>query len=112
VIDDDLAAVVVHVPIMVALFDDDRIVIAMIAVANHVAVASYIDIAVAMALTDGHADRTHTHANFFRKRRQRSPDHRGSRYHSYVQFHFRFSSFSIDTATTKRIGKCSEGKSL
>jgi hypothetical protein len=84
VIDDDLAAVVVHIPIMIALLDDDRVMIAVIAVTNHIAVANYIDVAVAMALADGHADWTHTHADFLRKRRQRSPDHRGGRDRSYI----------------------------
>jgi hypothetical protein len=78
VIDDDFAAVVIDVPIMIALFDDDRITIAVIvAVANHFTLAD--DIAVAMTLADGHADRSHTHANFFRKRRQRGSEQRGGR---------------------------------
>jgi hypothetical protein len=81
VIDDHFAAVVIDVPIMVALFDDDRITIAVIvAVANHFTLAN--DVAITMALADGHADRSHTHANFFRKRRQRGSEQRGGRYNS------------------------------
>jgi hypothetical protein len=80
VIDDDLAAVVIDVPIMIALLDDDRVMIAVIAVANYIAVAHDVDIAVAMTLANGHADRADTNAYFFRKRRQGSSDHRGSRY--------------------------------
>jgi hypothetical protein len=93
-IDDDLAAIMIHIPVMIALIDDDRVVIAVsVAVANHIAVPNHIDIAVAMALADGHADRADAHANFFCKCRQRSADHRGGRYRSYKQFHVQFSSF-------------------
>jgi hypothetical protein len=81
VIDDDLAAVVIDIPIMIALFDDDRIAIAVIvAVANHFALAN--DIAISMALADGHADRSHTNANFIRNCRQRGSEQSGGRYNS------------------------------
>jgi hypothetical protein len=81
VIDDDLAAVVIDIPIVIALFDDNRVAIAVIVpVANHFAVAN--DIAVAVAFTDRHADRAHTDANFFCACRQRGSDERGSRYNS------------------------------
>jgi hypothetical protein len=82
VIDDDLAAVVVDIPIMVALLDDDRVVIAAIAVAHDIAVAHRVDIAVAMALADRHADRADADADFFRTGWQRGSDHRGGRYNS------------------------------
>ena len=40
VVDDDLAAVVIDIPIVIALFDDNRVAIAVIVpVANHFAVA-------------------------------------------------------------------------
>jgi hypothetical protein len=87
VVDDDLAAVVIDIAIMIALLDDDRVMVAMIAVANNIAVAHDVDIAVAMAFTNSHADRPYTHAYFFRTCRQRSSDHRGSRYSSQKQFH-------------------------
>jgi hypothetical protein len=85
VIDDHLAAVAIHIPIPVALPDDDRVTIAaIVAVANHLALAN--DVAVTMAGTDRHADRTHAHAhahaNFFGTCRQRGSDKRGSRYSS------------------------------
>jgi hypothetical protein len=94
-IDDDLAAVMVDIPIMIAILDDDRVVIAGgVAVVNHFAFPNHITVAM---LADCHTrtDRAdaHTHANFFGKRRQRSPDHRGGRDRSYIQFHFRSSSF-------------------
>ena len=69
VIDDDLAAVMIDVPVMIALFDDYRVAIAVIvAVANHLAFAN--DFAVTMALTDRCADRTDAHAHFFGECRQ------------------------------------------
>jgi len=69
VIDDDLAAVMIDVPIMIALFDDYRVAIAVIVpVANHLAFAN--DFAVTMALTDRCADRTDAHAHFFGECRQ------------------------------------------
>jgi hypothetical protein len=81
VIDNDLAAVVIDIAIMITLFDDDRVAIPMIvAVANHFTLAD--DIAITMALADGHADRTHTHANFIRNCRQRGSEQRGGRYNS------------------------------
>jgi hypothetical protein len=68
VIDDDLAAVVIDVAIMVALLDDDRVAIAVVvAVANDLAFAN--DIAVTMAFTDGHADRPDAHTDLFCTRR-------------------------------------------
>jgi hypothetical protein len=84
VVDDDLAAVVIDIPIVIALLDDDRIVVAAIAVAiaNYIALAHDVDIAVAMTFTNGHADRADTHAHFFRTHRQSRSDHRGSRYRS------------------------------
>jgi hypothetical protein len=73
VIDDDLAAVVIDIPIVIALFDDNRVAIAVIIpVANHFAFAN--DVAVTMAFADGHADRAHTDANFFCGCRQRGSD--------------------------------------
>jgi hypothetical protein len=81
VIDDDLAAVMIDIPIAIASFDDNRVAIAAIVpVAHHFALAN--DIAITMAFTDRHAGRTHTHAKFFRRCRHRSPDKRGSRYGS------------------------------
>jgi len=78
VIDNDLAAVVIDIPIMIALFDDDGIAIAVIvAVANHFTLAN--DVAITMALAHGHADRPHTHADFIRNRRQRGSEQRGTR---------------------------------
>ena len=74
-IDDDLAAVVIDIPIVIALFDDNRVAIAVI-------VPFANDIAVAVAFTDRHADRAHTDANFFCGCRQRGSDERGSRYNS------------------------------
>ena len=75
-IDDDLAAVMIDVPVMIALFDDYRVAIAVIVpVANHLALAN--DFAVTMALTDCCADRTHAH--FFGECRQRGSE-RGSDY--------------------------------
>jgi hypothetical protein len=86
VVDNDLGAVMVDIPIMIAILDDDRVVIAgNVAVVNHFAFPNHI--AVAM-LADRHAgtDRTHTYANahFFGKCRQRSSDHRSGRDRSYI----------------------------
>ena len=78
-IDDDLASVVIEIPITVALPDDDGVAVAVIAtLTNDLALVN--DIAVAVALTDGHTHRTHAHADFFRTGRQRGPDQGGSRY--------------------------------
>ena len=53
----------IDIPIMVALFDDNRVAVAAITTLAHdVPVA----IAVAMSFADGYAARTHTDANFFR----------------------------------------------
>ena len=69
VIDDDLASVVIEIPITVALPDDDGVPVAVIAtLANDLALAN--DIAVAVAMTDGHTHRAHAHPNFFRAGRQ------------------------------------------
>jgi hypothetical protein len=98
VIDDDLAAIMVHIPVVIALVDDDRVVIARSAVANYVALPNHVDVTIATAFADCHTrtDRAdaHTHANFFRKCRQRSSDHRGGRDRSYKQFHVLSSSFN------------------
>jgi hypothetical protein len=78
VIDDDLAAVMIDVAIMVALLDDDRVAIAVVvAFANDLAFAN--DIAVTMAVANGHADRTHAHTDLFCTCRQRGSDERSSR---------------------------------
>jgi hypothetical protein len=87
VIDNDLAAVVIDIPIVIALLDDDGIAVAVIvAVTNHFALAN--DLAVTMSVADRHADRTHTYADFIRSRRQRYSDKCGSRYNSKIQFHW------------------------
>jgi hypothetical protein len=83
VIDDDLAAVAIEIQIPIAPHYDDRVAIAaIVAVANHLALAN--DVAVTMAGADRHAGRTHAHAhtNFFGTYRQRGSDKRGSRYSS------------------------------
>jgi hypothetical protein len=86
VIDDDLASVVIEIPITVALPDDDGVPVAVIAtLANDLALAN--DIAVAVAMTDGHTHRAHAHPDFFRAGRQCGPDQRGSRYGSKTKFH-------------------------
>jgi hypothetical protein len=86
VVDNDLGAVMVDIPIMIAILDDDRVVIAGgVALVNHFALPNHIVVAM---LADRHAgtDRadTHAHANFFGKCRQRSADHRGGRDRSYI----------------------------
>jgi hypothetical protein len=79
VIDNDLATVVIDIPIMIAPLDDNRVAIAAIApFANHLAFANHV--AVAMAFTDGHATRTYTNADFIRSCRQRGDNKRGSRH--------------------------------
>jgi hypothetical protein len=80
-IDDDLAAIVIDIAVMLASFDDNRVAIAVIIpVTNHFAFANAV--AVAMAFTDRHAGRTHADANFFRKCRQRCSDDGGRSYGS------------------------------
>jgi hypothetical protein len=81
VVDDDLAAVVIDIPVTIASLDNDRVAITVIVpVANHFAFAN--DFAVTMALTDRHADRTHAYADFFGECRQRGSDKRGSHYNN------------------------------
>jgi hypothetical protein len=75
VIDDDLAAIVVDIAVMIAPFNDDRIAIAVIvAVTNHFAFANHVAVAVTMALTDRHATRTDADADFFGKSGERGSD--------------------------------------
>jgi hypothetical protein len=84
VVDNDLGAVAVDVPIMIAIMDNDGVVIAGdVTVVNHFAFPNHI--AVAM-LADRHAgaDRADGHADFIRKCRHRSSDHRGGRDRSYI----------------------------
>jgi hypothetical protein len=81
VIDDDLAPVVIDIPVAIALFNDNRVAIAVIApLANHFALAD--DIAVTMAFADRHTTRTNAHADFFRACRQPGPDKGSGRYNS------------------------------
>jgi hypothetical protein len=66
--DDDLAAVVIDIAIVIALLDNNGFAVAVItALAYDVPIS--IAIAVAMSFTDGHATRTHADANLFRRRR-------------------------------------------
>jgi hypothetical protein len=81
VVDDDLATVVIDIPVMVALLDDDGVAITVIvAVANDLTFAD--DVAVTMAFANGHANRPDADADLFCACRQRGSDKRGSRYHS------------------------------
>jgi hypothetical protein len=81
VVDDDLAAVAIDIPIVIAPLDDNRVAIAVIVpVANHFAFAN--DIAVTMTVADRHADRADADADFFRACRQRGSNKRGSRDYS------------------------------
>src|SRR5260370_30734526 len=81
VVDDDLATVVIDVPVVIAPLADNRVAIAVIAsLPNYFALAN--DIAVTMARTDRHADRTHAHPDFFCTCLQRGSDKCGSRYSS------------------------------
>src|ERR1700742_5391466 len=77
VIDNHLAAVMVDVPVAVALLDDDGVVVAVFGLAYHLTFAHHF--AVAMVLTHGHtgADRADVHADFVSSHRQRSSNHRG-----------------------------------
>jgi hypothetical protein len=72
----------VDIPIMVALLDGDRVVIAAIAVAHNIAVAHHVDVAVAVPLAYRYADRADADADFFRTGWQGGSDHRGGRYGS------------------------------
>jgi hypothetical protein len=86
VIDDHLPPAVIEIPIAIAPSNDDSVAIAVIATfTNDFAFAN--DVTVAMALTDGHADRAHADADFFRRGRQCGPDQRSSRYRSKTKFH-------------------------
>jgi prepilin-type processing-associated H-X9-DG protein len=77
-IDDDLAAVMVDIAVVIALLDDNRVAVAVIvAVANDVTVP--IPVTVAVAFADGHAARADTDTNFFRGRRQRDSNKRDGR---------------------------------
>jgi hypothetical protein len=81
VVDDDLATVVIDVPVVIAPLDDNRVAIAVIApLPNYFALANHI--AVTMARTDRHAHRAHAHTDLFRACRQRGSDKGGSRYSS------------------------------
>jgi hypothetical protein len=83
VIDDDLAPVVIDIPVAIALSNDNRVAIAVIApLANHFALAD--DIAIAMAFADRHTNRTNADADFFRACRQPGPDKGNGRYNSKV----------------------------
>jgi hypothetical protein len=85
-IDDHLPPAVIEIPIAVAPSNDDSVAIAGIATfANDFTFPN--DVTVAMALTDGHADRAHADADFFRAGRQCGPDQRSSRYGSKAKFH-------------------------
>jgi hypothetical protein len=80
-VDDNLAAVAIDIPIVIALLDDNRVSIAVIvAVANHFTLAN--DITVTMTFADRHADRTHTDADFFGACRQCGSNKRRSRDYS------------------------------
>jgi hypothetical protein len=70
VIDNHGLAVVIHIPVAVALPDHDGvIVIPVVTIADDFTVA--IAITITVAGTDRHADRTDAYANFFRTCRHR-----------------------------------------
>jgi ABC-type transport system involved in Fe-S cluster assembly fused permease/ATPase subunit len=73
-IDDNALSVVVHIPVViVTLLDHNGIVaIAVVTVADYITVA--IAISIAMARSNGHADRANTDSNFIRTGRHRESD--------------------------------------
>jgi hypothetical protein len=77
-LDDDLAAVVIDIAIVIALLDNNGFAVAAITALTY-DVPIPIPIAVAMSFTDGHATRTHADADLFRRRREGGCDKRGSR---------------------------------
>jgi hypothetical protein len=69
VVDDDLATVVIDIPVMIAPLDDHGVAIAVIvSVANHFAFAYHV--AVTVAFANGHANRPDTDADLFCASRQ------------------------------------------
>src|SRR5438270_8194069 len=81
VLDDDPAVAAIEIPVPVALADNNRIAVPVIpALTNDFAFAN--DVAVAVALTDGDANRAHADTDFFRTGRQRGADQRSSHYGS------------------------------
>jgi hypothetical protein len=79
-LDDDLAAVVIDIAIVIALLDNNGFAVAVIAaLAYDVPIPIPVAVAVAVSFTDGHATRTHADADLFRRRREGGCDKRGSR---------------------------------
>jgi hypothetical protein len=77
-LDDDLAAVMIDIPIVIALLDDNRFAVAaIIALAYDVPIP--IAVAITMGFTDGYTARAHADADFFCGRWQGGSDKRGSR---------------------------------
>jgi hypothetical protein len=77
-VDDDLAAVVIDIPIVIALLDDNRfVVVAITALAYDVPIT--IAVAITMGFTDGYAARAHPDADFFCDRWHGGSDKCGSR---------------------------------
>jgi hypothetical protein len=70
----------VDVAVAIALLDHDGVVVPVVTLPNDVTVA--IPIGIAMAGSDGHADRTDAHSYFFRTSRHRKR-YSGYRYGSY-----------------------------
>jgi hypothetical protein len=63
VVDDDRLAIMVDIPVVIALLDHDGVVtIAMVTLPDNFTIA----ITIAMAGSDGHASRADTYANFVR----------------------------------------------
>jgi hypothetical protein len=83
VIDNHGLAVVIHIPVVIALLDHDGVVvIPVVTIADNVTVA--ITITIAVAGTDGHADRTDAYANFLGTCRHRK-GYSGYCYRSYYK---------------------------
>jgi hypothetical protein len=77
-LDNDLAAVVIDIPIVIALLDDNRFTVAAIAAFAY-DVPIPIPIAITMGFTDGYAARAHADADFFCGRWQGGSDKCGGR---------------------------------
>jgi hypothetical protein len=82
VIVDDHLAVMIHIAVVVTLLDHDGVMIAVVTITDDVTVA--ITIAVSVAGSDGHADRTDADTNFFRTGRHRK-GYSGHCYRSYYK---------------------------
>jgi hypothetical protein len=81
VVDDDLATVVIDIPVVIAPLDDHGVAISVVvSVSNYLPLAYHV--AVTVAFANGHADRTDADADFFCACRQCGSDKRRGRHNS------------------------------